>query len=719
MKLVNVILMLLFFITLPVNVQTAKGDMIAEWTFDDIEGRRVKDHGSGSWDFIDGHFDIVDGVVGKAIKCDGFTTSIARGEPERDEDDEDENEDENEGERYEQEISDPVIAEAFTIEAWVAPQAYPWNWCAVYNQEYKKARGVFFGIDGEGRVGLHTAVTRQWRECVSQDKIPFMAWSYIAATFHPESGMRVYINGQLSGELHVKGDLLYDREFPMQIARNHEPMSPSSLNRAGFVNVPVKYSFDGIIDELKITRGVLDSSQLLKNYQRLKPSKAPELVWRKLPKIPTDNAEFGAFYTKLNYDADWDRLWRDDRFPDIVITFDEQKYSMVFWKGTNYNMNLITENGKWIGDQSAETFGEFGCMEHMSDKQNRYSHVRLIENSDARIVVHWRYALTDINYTIANTDSKTNWGDWADEYYYVYPDGIAVRHYLIHGIENGGYSVTEPALFCSPGEKPEDNIDMVAVTVANLAGKTSSHSFETWPAEDNNDDEEVGRFKNSVDNEVLSVINVKSKAKPFFIYEHENSIGPYGGGKREIDYRLSKFHWRNHWPVTQIPSDGRFILSNDRVTSSAITSPRSGIKRETENGPLEGRFILGISEEPAEALVPFARFWINTPKLKINSQNFTYNGFSRNDRAYHFTKNDSAATEIAMTVSASESSPLVNPVFVVKNWNSDSLKLKINGAQQKESDGVKYSIRKTLESQDLIVWLELNENKTTKLTFRQ
>lgn len=80
-------------------------------------------------------------------------------------------------------------------------------------------------------------------------------------------------------------------------------------------------------------------------------------------------------------------------------------------------MNLVTENGKRIGNQSAETFADMGCMEHMSDKQDRYSHVRIIENHAARVVIHWRYALCDITYQIANINPITNWGDWTDEYY--------------------------------------------------------------------------------------------------------------------------------------------------------------------------------------------------------------------------------------------------------------------------------------------------------------
>ena len=659
--------------------QGKSNQLIAEWNFNNIEDRFALDIVSGIKDRIDGHFKVVDGVVGKAIKCDGFTTSISRDGDEA-----------------------PRITGPFTIQAWVAPQAYPWNWCAVYNQEYHKQRGIFFGIDAEGRVGLHAAVARQWRECLSEDKIPFMKWSLITATFDPDSGLKVFIDGKLAGQMKIQGNLLYDREFEMQIARNHKLTVPSSLNRAGFVRVPASYSFDGIIDELKITGRVLSNDEIRDYYLQTKPEAEPQLIWRKLPHIPIENTEFGAFYTKLKYDADWDRLWRDDQYPDIVVTFPDKKYSMVFWKGTNYNMNLVTENGRWIADQSAETFGEMGCMEHMSDKQNRYSHVRIIENSDTRVVVHWRYALTDIAYQIANTDPVTNWGDWVDEYYTIYPDGIAIRHFIVHGEGEDEYSITEPALLGNPGEKPEDNIDLAAVTLANIRGEISTHSYETWPTD------EEGLFKNAVDDAVISVINLKSKSKPFYIYEHGTRISPYGGGVREVDYRLSKFHWRNHWPVSQVPSDGRFVLANDRVTSSAITSPEPVKKLRNIDNSVEGRFIMGISDRPVKELIPFAKFWLSPPTIKIENSNYSLEGFNKNDRAYHISKNIENAGELKFIVDANPDSPLVNPVFIIDNWGNYNLNFFVNGTEINSKNLIRYSVQRTLKEQNLIVWLEIN-----------
>jgi len=48
----------------------------------------------------------------------------------------------------------------------------------------------------------------------------------------------------------------------------------------------------------------------------------------------------------------------------------------------------------------------------MADKQARFSHVRVLESNDARVVVHWRYAPVSVNYDLVYVDELTGWGDW-------------------------------------------------------------------------------------------------------------------------------------------------------------------------------------------------------------------------------------------------------------------------------------------------------------------
>jgi hypothetical protein len=630
--------------------------------------------------------------VGKALKCDGFTTRIIRDAE-----------------------NAPLIEGAFSIEAWVAPQAYPWNWCALVTQAYQKQRGFFFGIDAEGRIGLHIAIRRQWREFISEEKIPFMQWSYIVATFDPQKGVCLYINGNLSNKFDMPGPLLVDIAMDLQIARNYTRTTPASLNRAGRVRIPASYSFDGLIDELKIHNKSLTDEEINSNFLRQKPEKAPELIWRKLPLIPKGRKEFCAYYTNLQYDEDWDRLWKVDRHPDIVVTFDNQDFAMVFWKGTNYNMNLVTENGKWIADQSAEGGGPEtqGCCEHMSDKQNRYSHVRLIENHQARVVVHWRYALTDVTYQIANIDPITDWGDWADEYYYIYPDGIAVRHFAIHG-KNDEYSITEPAILSNPGEKPENNIDLKAVNLANLSGEQRTYSFETWPSTG----EAGADFINPIPYASISIVNVFSKYKPVYIYEPGTRIIPYGGGIREIDYEYSVFHARNHWPVAMIPCDGRFVLAADRITSSAIISPEPPMKRRSTDGALEGRFLIGLSTDNLDKHITFARYWNNPPDIVNLNENLIYLGFCKDERAFYLKKIGPKPKFHKFDLAVTENSPLVNPVFIIENWGSDEILLEINDQIMNPGKNFKYDYRRTLDGTDLIVWLKYNSTEPISLAIK-
>ena len=655
----------------------ANDGLAAWWSFDEGKGKTAIDSVTGKGDPILRNFRYVPGVSGTAIKLDGSTARIVR-----------------------KAVDAPRLTDAFGIEAWVAPQAYPWNWCAIVNQEKDHEAGYFFGIDQIGHVGLHLAVDGKWHECTSKETIPFMEkWSHIAGTFSKDTGMTIYIDGKVAGRLGVKGPLTFAEGTDLQIGRNHKKtlLDPSALVRPS-VNFPTSYSFDGIIDELKIYKRELTGEEIAKNYEAGKPKGPPPLKWRKLPQLPAGGDRFGAVYCRLKFYEEWDALWRVAEHPDVVVTFDEGGYKMVFWRGTNFNMNLVTENGKWVGDQSAEGGGPAGCAEHMSDKQCRFAHVRVIENHDARVVVHWRYAIVDVMYNNGAIDEDTGWGIWADEYYYIYPDGIAIRNFFVHGM--GGFSVTEPTVLNNPGEKAEDNIDLAAVSLANVEGETRTYSWETWPGD------ERGRFKNAVGNANICIVNLKSRFKPCYVYEPRSRITPYGWAP-ELRPEYSHFPTWNHWPVSQAPSDGRYALAPDRVSSSAITSPRVPEPR-TYPGSITrtGRFIMGLSDKPIEHLVQLSRSWLEPPQLKIVGKGFSSDGYSRDQRAFILGKEGKTTTALEFILEAGDDSPAVNPAFVIRNWGESDAVLRINGKAVERGRNFRFGRRQTLESSDLVVWIK-------------
>ena len=665
----------------------AEEGLVARWRFDEGKGKAAVDSVSGKEDAILRKFWYLPGVSRTAVKFDGFTTRIVR------------------------KASDaPRLTDAFTIEAWVVPQAYPWNWCAIVNQEKEHKAGYFFGIDDIGHVGLHLAVDGKWYECTSEETIPFMEkWSHVAGTFDEDTGITVYIDGKVAARLPVKGTLTFAADVDLEIGRNHKKtlLNPTWLVRKG-VNFPTSYSFDGIIDELKIYNRALSAGEIEQTYKASKPKRKPPLRWRKLPQLPAGGDRFGAVYCRLKFYPEWDALWRVGDHPDVVVTFDEGKYKMVFWRGTNYNMPLVTENGIWVGDQSAETGAIAGCAEHMSDKQCRFAHVRIIENHDARVVVHWRYALCDVLYNIADVDKVTDWGAWADEYYYIYPDGMAIRNFFVHGI--GGFSITEPTVLNQPGEKAEDNISLDAVTIANMEGKTHTFSWEPWPG--------GGQFAKEVPNANICIVNLKSVAKACYVYEPRSKIIPYGGGVAELRPGYSHFPTWNHWPVSQWPSDGRYAIAPDRVSSSAITSPRVPEPR-TSKGSITrtGQFIMGLSDKPIEHLLVVARSWLEAPKLKILSKAYTNEGYSRAQRAYVLSKDVSGGSKaLRFEIAANTESPVFNPVFVLKNWGEADTRLRIDGKKASLGKDFRTGLRHTLEGSDLIVWIKVEAAIPVKIS---
>jgi hypothetical protein len=471
------------------------------------------------------------------------------------------------------------------------------------------------------------------------------------------------------------------------------------------VNFPTSYSFDGIIDELKVYDRALSAGEIRKSYRRNAPECAPPLKWRKLPDLPKGSGRFGAVHCRLKFYREWDALWRIGDHPDIVVNFPGNPYQMVFWRGTNYNMNLVTENGKWVADQSAEGGGGdvIGCCEHMSDKQCRYAHVRLIENHDARVVVHWRYAVCDVRYKIANMFD--GWGAWADEYYYIYPDGVAVRAFKVYGIGEG-CSITEPASLNNPGERAEDNLHIEAAITANMAGQIGRHSWDPWP----NDGSIAAPFDNAVPNANISVVNFKSKSKPFYIYEPGTRIIPYGGGLVELrDY--SKFPTWNHWPVGQAPSDGRYAFAADRVSSSAVTSPEPPMTQGPD-GTLAGKFIMGLTNQPIEKLSRLARSWLRPPRLRVEGRAFTSEGYSRDQRAFIFAANRPGGdATLEMTIAATEDSPIVNSAFLIKDWGESDAELAIDGKKVTRPQLVGFGHHHKIDGSDLIVWTRKTATK--------
>ncbi|MEI8041433.1 MAG: LamG-like jellyroll fold domain-containing protein, partial [Verrucomicrobiota bacterium] len=135
---------------------TTEAGVIAYWPFDSVQrlgqgndavfvtreiaGRRE--------DRIGGHCRTHDGVSGQCLQFNEYDSEIVRAPG----------------------AGPAVNPRAFTLEAWIAPRSYPWNWCPIVMQRDDRA-GYYLGIDADGRFGLHVAIGGEWHRCDS--KMPY------------------------------------------------------------------------------------------------------------------------------------------------------------------------------------------------------------------------------------------------------------------------------------------------------------------------------------------------------------------------------------------------------------------------------------------------------------------------------------------------------------------------------------------------------------------
>lgn len=662
--------------------EVGQENLVAWWRLEAVNNNRITEAVGKKDDQITGNYKLVEGVADKAIRFDGFTTLITR------------------------QASDfPILNQNFAIEAWVAPAAYPWNWCPIAAQHKGEVAGFYFGIGPRGEVGLGLAVNGQWHMTISEERIPLRKWSQVAASFDQNGGVRIYINGRLVKQEKVPGKFIQSRDSNLVIGMNYEKVVPSDPVRPQ-ATLPARFSFDGIIDEIKIYNQALDEAIVSRSYESARPGSEPDIPVRVMPSGRTGPGRFGAYYTKLKYYEEWDAFWRVGDYADVVVEFDNSPIRVVFWRGTRYSPVWVMENGQWMADQSAESFtDEDGCFEHMLDAKCLYSHVRIIENTQARVVVHWRYIPVCVRQKFSQVNELTGWPDAVDEYYTFYPDGTGVRKVIMY-TSGKPLGPQETIILCQPGTRPEDNVNLDAITLANLKGESHVYSWAQGPPK--------------LDPEkpvapVIQVVNLKSKAKPFLIFEPGCRMRVFG---IEVRGNVSPFPWWNHWPVAQIPSDGRYAQAPDRASHFSLAWGGPPIHKG-EDLKYWAAWIYGTTTDRPEKLAELARSWINAPELTLSSDSYKFLGYDISQRAYLIQNSNPAGANILKgTLAAGPEKPVHNLCLVIKDWGDSEAQVIIDGKRQDKSSGVRLGNIRRIDGNDLIVWVERKSIKPIKIEIK-
>jgi hypothetical protein len=682
----------------------------AEWNFDTVQPAEQTPppqkprRGRTPWVFTDkasgmlpgeardtvyGYIEQVEGVSGKALKFDGFTTKVVR----------------------KADHATP-LGQHFTLEAWVAPQEFSLNQTAIISCEKDRQTGYFFGINDQGHLLVQANMGGKWQACRSSEPLPLHCWAHVAAIVDSGNGLTLYMNGKPVGSKPVKGPFTPAKGVDTWIGMSQGKQMPLPRKSTD----PEMFSwmvFDGLIDELKIHTKVLSANEIQASYEALKPSEVRVLQYRKMPSGPKDGKRFGAFYTRLNYSPEWEKQWRVGDHADVVVTFEDPGANFVFWRGTSYIPHWVTQNDIWYNNQFVErrsnSDGCIGCVEPMSDKKCRFSHVRVLHSSPARTVIHWRYAPVGLKHKHPYVDPYSGLGDWVDEYYTIYPDKVGVRSMTLHSTAVNEFTDWQEAIIVHPpGRMPEDNIKATALSIGNLKGEVTDY---TWP-----ETSKGRKLKNLPAESCVQVVNLKSDLSPFMIVPptKDITIKLFGGNGPKSMFR----HW-NHWPVAHGKSSTTNASDDSKPSHTSLTMWKDWPPYRSTHNSRTQLMLHGMTDKGCKDLTGLGQSWVSPAKASIVSGNYRSAGFDMEQKAYVVERQDSdPADALHLKLDAHPEAPLVNPAIVVRNW-PEGADATVEVAGRKISPAaVRIGIEEELNGNNLVVFLKLESSGTTEIKIK-
>ncbi|MDP6637342.1 MAG: hypothetical protein QGG42_20790 [Phycisphaerae bacterium] len=407
---------------------------------------------------------------------------------------------------------------------------------------------------------------------------------------------------------------------------------------------------------------------------------------------------------------------KSDKGLAAVVTFDSKPYTMVFklpWL-TGY----VTPEGVTCAQGYSETFDKkncTGCAEICQDRESRYARMWIARQSAARIVVRTRGALCDRDGKIAHSDidSKSPYGkgDWADEWFRIYPDGTCTRTVTIYtgmakraaaswGRKGHPFECQETIIQGGSGRTPTEDINADALTLIAMNGRTKTVSFKPYP--------KSGQLLQGAN---IQIVNLKSRFKPFtIVQDNDVTISPYYGpdiDRKHIDKRVFV-----GWPR------GEKWGRNYTVALSHVIDWK--FHKRTEN-TLTRTYLLGITvaatkTDQARELLPIARAWLKAPELKTESKGYKSLGYDRTEKAWIIEKDPAAvgAARLTVDIAATKDRPVINPCIIIRNCSRPVGSFRQGGKAIKQGPRLRIGLEKRRDRTDLVIWRRMNSTEPVR-----
>lgn len=122
-----------------------------------------------------------------------------------------------------------------------------------------------------------------------------------------------------------------------------------------------------------------------------------------------------------------------------------------------------------------------------------------------------------------------------------------------------------------------------------------------------------------------------------------------------------------------------------------------------------------MTDKSGGELLPLAKSWYNPPDLS-GPENLEGN-YDPAQRAYVLAV-EGESRSIEFRIKATQESPVVNPAFVIRNWEAHDITLAVNGEQIPRGKDFRVGTINRLDSADLVVWIQHESTETVQILFR-
>lgn len=343
----------------------------------------------------------------------------------------------------------------------------------------------------------------------------------------------------------------------------------------------------------------------------------------------------------------------------LTVNFPEGE-RFVFWEHASYvpwwdldNMAVTYEFMETWG------YGNQGCSEPMQDKENRYSKPEIVENSPARVVVLWRYALSDPNYQIF-------FNEWVYEYYYLYPDGTGVREICVYPNSNVQHEVLQPQYIFPTGVIPEQMFQDTACVLMNTKGEKISNLLSkpvlAPPKSTGEWEEEIMR------------IYLKNRKHPYLVWSKDEELfpNPINNGLIVGDVQRSM---GGHWPLQPMNVDVYSVVGTNLPYHSWLGTIH--VYPDIDKQPNKWVHLIGITNKSNEELIKVAENWLE-PSIP-HTENVDFIKFDKIQKAYIF--NNIQGEKYSLKFPDIKEKEITHPVFVFSSSTLKKIKLFVNGKE--------------------------------------